>query len=65
MKKKMTCGPQLHFLHTIIDEMYEKLGAEKLKNAQFQCLNFVNDDETQFCPLCNFLNSGYRICGIE
>lgn len=35
-EEKMTCGRQLHFLHTIIDEMYEKLRAEKLKNAQFQ-----------------------------
>ena len=64
-EEKMTCGQQLHFLHTIIDEMYETLRKEKLKNAQFQWWNFVNNDEMQISPLCNFLNSGYRACGIE
>ena len=61
----MTCGRKLHFLHKIIDDMYETLRIDELKNAQFQHLNFVNDDETQISPLCNFLNSGYRACGIE
>ena len=64
-EEKMICGQQLNFPYTIMGEMHETLITEKMKNAQFQQWNFVNIDETQNAPLCNFLNSGYRTCGIE
>ncbi len=49
----------------IVKEMYGTLRVEKLKIAQFQCLNFVNDDGIQIMPLCNFLNNGFAACEIE